>query len=157
MSPTGKNLPAKVLIVGPISSMIELQLLNTGLSTIRIAGNDPIHAACEAMEFRYKISPDSMEGKETIMIVSADEYTECIPAAYYSAHMGVPMLFTYRDNLPEITKQKLIKYNDKNILVISSEQTISDHVLNKIRLRTFWAQKKNPCKHFILFTRVFLI
>ena len=104
LSPTGKNVPAKVLIVGPISSMIELQLLKVGLSVIRVTGNDPVQAASEAMEFRYEMAPESMEGKENIMIVSADNYTESIPAAYYSAHMGVPILFTYRDKLPEITK-----------------------------------------------------
>jgi putative cell wall-binding protein len=133
LSPTGKNLPAKVLIVGPISPIIELQLLNAGLSAIRITGNDPIYAASEAMEFRYKMAPESMEGKGNIMIVSANDYTESIPAAYYSAHMGVPILFTYKDKLPEITKQKLIKYKDENIFVIGGEQTITDQVLNEIR------------------------
>lgn len=132
LSPTGKNVPAKVLIVGPISPMIEMQLLNAGLSSIRITGNDPIRAASEAMEFRYKITPGTMEDKENIMIVSADNYTECIPAAYYSAHMGVPILFTYKDNLPGITKQKLIKYINKNIFIIGSKQTISDQVLTEI-------------------------
>ena len=74
------------------------------MSVIRVTGNDPVQAASEAMEFRYEMAPESMEGKENIMIVSADNYTESIPAAYYSAHMGVPILFTYRDKLPEITK-----------------------------------------------------
>jgi hypothetical protein len=85
------------------------------------------------MEFRYKMAPESMEGKENIMIVSADDYTESIPAAYYSAHMGVPILFTYKDKLPEITKQKLIKYKNKNMFIIGSEQTISHLVFNEIQ------------------------
>jgi hypothetical protein len=133
LSPTGKNVPAKVLIVGPISTMVELQLLNAGLSSIRITGTDPIRAAGEAMEFRYKMAPGSMEGKGNVMIVSADDYTESIPAAYYSAHMGVPILFTYRDKLPEITKQKLIKYNSKNMFIVGNEKTISNKVFNEIQ------------------------
>ncbi|MCB2292784.1 cell wall-binding repeat-containing protein [Clostridium algoriphilum] len=133
LSPTGKDVPAKVLIVGPVAPIIELQLLNAGLSVIRITGNNPIRAASEAMEFRYKMAPDSMEGNKNIMIVSADDHTESVPAAYYSAHMGVPILFTYRDKLPEITKQKLIKYNNKNIFIIGGEQTISDKVFNEIQ------------------------
>ena len=116
LSPTGENVPAKILLIGPIAPIIEIQLLSAGLSTIRITGNDPIQAAGEAMEFRYTMAPDSMEGNKNIMIVSADDHTESIPAAYYSAHMGVPILFTYRDKLPEITKQQLIKYNNKNML-----------------------------------------
>jgi len=133
LSPTGKDVPAKILIVGPILKVVELQLINAGLSAIRITGKDPIGAASEAMEFRYKMAPESMEGKENIMIVSADDHTESIPAAYYSAHMGVPILFTYKDELPEITKQKLIKYNNKNIFIIGSEQTISDKTFNEIQ------------------------
>lgn len=133
LSPTGKDVPAKILIVGPIAPIIEFQLLNAGLSTIRITGNNPIIAASEAMEFRYKMAPESMESNENIMIVSANNYTESIPAAYYSAHMGVPILFTYRDKLPEITKQKLIKYNNKNIFIIGGEQAISDEVFNEIQ------------------------
>ncbi len=133
LSPTGKNVPAKILIVGPIAPIIELQLLNAGLSVIRITENNPIRAAIEAMEFRYKIAPESMEGTKNIMIVSADDHTESIPAAYYSAHMGVPILFTYRNKLPEITKHQLIKYNNKNMFVIGSEQTISDEVFNEIQ------------------------
>lgn len=132
LSPTGKNVPAKILIVGPVSQIIEWQLLNAGLSAIRITGNDPIHAASEAMEFRYEMTPESREGRENIMIVSANDYKECIPASYYSAHMGVPILFTYRDELPWVTKEKLIKYNDKNVFIIGGEQTISNHVLNEI-------------------------
>ena len=134
LSPTGKNVPAKILIVGPISSMIEIQLLNSGFSVIRITtGKDPIHAAGEVMEFRYKITSESMEGKENVMIVSADNFTESIPAAYYSAHMGVPILFTYKYKLPEITRQKLVKYNTKNIFIIGGEQTISNQVFNEIQ------------------------
>jgi len=133
LSPTGENVPAKILIVGPIAPIIELQLLNAGLSVIRITGSNPIRSASEAMEFRYTMAPDSMEGTKNIMIVSADDHTESIPAAYYSAHMGVPILFTYRDKLPEITKQQLIKYNNKNMLVIGGEQTISDEVFNEIQ------------------------
>ena len=109
-------------IVGPIAPIIELQLLNAGLSVIRITGNNPIRAASEAMEFRYKMAPESMEGNKNIMIVSADDHTESIPAAYYSAHMGVPILFTYKDKLPEITKQQLIKYNNKNMLLGVNKQ-----------------------------------
>ncbi|SHJ92517.1 Putative cell wall binding repeat 2 [Clostridium cavendishii DSM 21758] len=133
LSPTGKNVPAQVLIVGPISTVIEVQLLNSGLSVTRITGNDPIIAATEAMEFRYSIPSASMEGNKNLMIVSAENFKEAIPAAYFSAHMGVPILFTYKNKLPEATKQKLIKYNDKNVFIIGSELIISNEVLNEIK------------------------
>lgn len=133
LSPTGKNVPAKVIIVGPVSYMVEMQLRNAGLSAIRIGGYDPIFTAGEALEFRYMIPPESKEGMENIMVVPVESPTGCIHAAYFSAHMGVPILFSYRDRLPEITRQKLNKYNDRNVFVISSERGISDQVLDEIK------------------------
>lgn len=133
LTPTGKNVPAKVIIVGPVSYMVEMQLRNAGLSTIRLGGCDPIFTAGEALEFRYHIPSESKEGMENIMIVPIESPTGCIHAAYFSAHMGVPILFSYRDGLPEITRQKLNKYNDRNVFVIPGERGISDQVLGEIR------------------------
>ncbi|MEY8001777.1 hypothetical protein AB8U03_16565 [Clostridium sp. Mt-5] len=133
LSPTGKNVPAKVIIVGPISSTVEMELRNIGLSTIRVGGYDPIFTAGEALEFRYWIPSESKEGMENIMVVPVESPTECIHAAYFSAHMGVPILFSYRDKLPEITRQKLNKYKDRNVFIISSTHGISDQVLNEIK------------------------
>jgi hypothetical protein len=133
LAPTGRNVPAKVLIVGPVSPVIEMQLMNAGLSTFRVTGNDPVAAAGEALEFRYAIPPQSMEGLQNIMIVPFENPIGCIHAAYFSAHMGVPILFTYKEKLPEATRQKLVKYNDKNVFVIGGERSVSNVVLDEIR------------------------
>ncbi len=133
LSPTGRNVPAKVIIVGPISLSVELYLRNNGLSTIRIPGNDPVTSAANMLEFRYSIPPDSMEGNKNLMVVPMESPIGCIHAAYFSAHMGVPILFTLKDSLPELTRQKISRYNDKNVFIIGSEHAISDQVLNDIR------------------------
>ena len=44
-------------------------MLFAGLSFIRVTGNDPIQAASEAMEFRYKMSPESIVSKENILLL----------------------------------------------------------------------------------------
>jgi hypothetical protein len=133
LSPTGNVVPAKVIIVGPISAAVETQLARAGLPTVRIVGNDPFTAAAEAMEFRYKYPPDSMEGMENIMVVPADSPVIYPHAAYYSAHMGVPILFCYKDRLPEVTKQKLTKYRDKNVFIIADENMVTERVIEEIR------------------------
>jgi len=133
LSPTGLNVPAKVIIVGPICPAVEMQLRNAGLSTIRVIGRDPVDTAGEALEFRYKVASKTSEGSDNIMIVPADSPTGCLHAAYFTAHMGVPILFSYEDRLPEATRGKLIKYNDKNVFVIAGKHLISDEVLNEIR------------------------
>lgn len=133
LSPTGKNVPARIIIVGPISYSVEAQLRNVGFSTIRVMGNDPVSTAGEAMEFRYRIPPESMEGMENIIVVPYDSPTGCVHAAYFSAHMGVPILFTFQNSLPEVTRQKISKYNDKNVFVIGSERLISNQVVNEIK------------------------
>lgn len=133
LSPTGKNVPAKIIIVGPVSYYVEMQLRNAGFSTIRILGADPVSTAGEAMEFRYRIPPESMEGLENIMVVPYESPIGCIHAAYFSAHMGVPILFTFNDRLPAVTRQKINKYNDKNVFVIASERSVSNQVINEIK------------------------
>lgn len=133
LSPTGRNVPAKVLIVGPISQAVEIQLNYIGLSTNRITGTNPIEAAGEAMEFRYSIPPASMEGLENIMLVSAEDHRESILAAYFAAHMGVPILFTYKGYLPDVTIVKLNKFKNKNVFIIGNEHTVSKQVLNRVK------------------------
>lgn len=133
LSPTGNYVPAKILIVGPISQLVETYLNYIGFSTKRITGVNPISAAGESLEFRYSIPPESMEGQENIIIVSAENHRESVLAAYFSAHMGVPILFTYRNMLPSVTEEKLNKYKNKNVFLIGNEYTISNQVLNKIK------------------------
>ncbi len=133
LAPTGQGLPAQVLVVGPVSGFVERQLLDYGLSTVRITGADSITAAGEAMEFRYQIPPNSEAGVKNIMLVSAEDFAECIPAAYFSAHMGVPILFVFYDSIPEVTRKKLTKYSDKNVFIIGSQRTVSDVVYREVK------------------------
>lgn len=133
LSPTGINVPAKVIIVGPVSYSIEMQLRNLGISTVRVGGYDPVFTAAEALEFRYTSLPESKTGRDNIMVVPVEKPDECLHAAYFSAHMGTPILFAKRDSLPDLTRQKLIKYKDKNVFVIASENGISNGVLNDIK------------------------
>lgn len=133
LSPTGLNVPAKVIIVGPICPAVEMQLRNAGFSTIRVIGRDPIHTAAEALEFRYKSVSNLNDDSNNIMIVPADSPAASLHAAYYTAHMGTPILFSYKDILPEATREKLIKYSDKNVFVIAGKHLISDEVLDEIQ------------------------
>lgn len=96
LAPTGNNVPAKVLIVGSISRMVESQLSDAALTFIRITGVDPILAAYEVLEFRYQLPPESMMERTTIMIASVDDDTESIPAAYYSAIWEFQFFFLLR-------------------------------------------------------------
>lgn len=133
LSPSGKNLPGKVILVGPISPVIENQIKAAGFTTVRIGSKDPIETAGDVLEFRYRIPPQDMEGKTNIMIVSPEDYREAIPAGYFSAHMGVPILFAYRNKLPDVTRNKLMKYKNRNVYVVGSQNSISNGVLNEIR------------------------
>jgi len=53
------------------------------------------------------------EGMENIMIVAVESSLECIHAAYFSAHMGVPILFSCRTKLPGIIKSYILELNPK--------------------------------------------
>lgn len=132
LSPTGKNAPAKIIIIGPVYPLVENTLQNAGFSTFTIERDDPFNTAGEVLELRYQIPSASKEGNENIMLVSGEDYSECLHAAYFSAHMGVPFLFTYKNELPQVTRQKLQKYNTKNVFIIGSEHTVSNKVFNEV-------------------------
>lgn len=133
LSPTGRNLPAKILIAGPISVFAESQLRSKGLTTFRVTGDNPVEGAAEALEFRYRIPPEDMSGMKNIIIVSAEYYGEAVPAAYFAAHMGTPILFSFKNSLPEATRKKLMKYNDRNVYILGGANIISEDVIRSIR------------------------
>ncbi|MDF2519539.1 MAG: hypothetical protein K0R84_167 [Clostridia bacterium] len=133
LDPTGKNVPAKVIAVGPLSPMIKTQLDNIGYSSVRIGSADVFETAAQAMEFRYRIPPEGMEGKINIIVASAEEPSEGIAGAYFSAHMGVPILLTRQNALPQVIRRKLEKYSDKNVYIMGSEKAVSAAVENEIR------------------------
>jgi len=137
LAPTGGESPAQVIIVGPIAETVQNQLERAGLSVHRIEGDDPFTAAAGALELRYEHPQQSVQSIENIMLMAADSPDVCMHAAYYAAHMGVPILFTLKDRLPDATREKLLKYNNRNVFLIANERMISESVMEEVKQLTY--------------------
>lgn len=103
LAPTGEKVPAKVLLVGPISYGLDEQLKMAGLTTYRVTDSEDVYKAClDINQFRLNtLPPSSMEGNKDIMVMSGVDYSEGIPATYYAAHMGVPIIIVQSNIIPQ--------------------------------------------------------
>lgn len=135
LAPTGQNVPAQVLIIGPISQGIEYVLMNSGLSTYRITSSEDIYTACaETVEFRFNVVPSISEfGRKTIMVVSGQDYSEGICATYYAAHADIPIIMVQRDSIPNAIINLIQNNRGINYYIVGSQLTVSQNVENQLR------------------------
>ncbi|MDF2676117.1 MAG: hypothetical protein K0Q97_409 [Bacillota bacterium] len=135
LAPTGENVPAQVLIVGPISQGIEYVLMSSGLSTYRITSSEDVYTACaETVDFRFNVVPSVSEiGKKTIMVISGQDYSEGICASFYAAHADVPIILVQQNSIPQVILNFLQSNKGKNFYIVGSPLTISESVEYQIR------------------------
>ena len=67
------------------------------------------------------------------MIVSSEDYREGLSACAWAAHMGEPILFTTRNELPPYTKNVIQQTRNANVYILGSTNTISSAVEQEIR------------------------
>jgi len=137
LSPSGGEAPAQAIMVGPIAETVQKQLESTGYTVRHIEGGDPFTAAAEVLEFRNAFPPRSMAGNENIILMAADSPDVCLHTAYYAAHSGVPILFTLKDRLPDVTRNMLLKYNNRNVFLVANERMISNGVMEEVKQLTY--------------------
>ncbi|MDC3413866.1 cell wall-binding repeat-containing protein [Aquibacillus sp. 3ASR75-11] len=135
LEPTGENVPAQVILLGPISQKVEIELQRYGISTMRIGSSDIFQTAAQAAYFRLvTIPPKANIGKHHIIVASAEDGAEALPAPYYSAHQGVPIIFVYKNSIPEASRWVMEQFPDRTFTIFGSEKTISRSVENKMKL-----------------------
>ncbi len=115
----------QVFLVGNISRNVERELNQLGLSTYFITGRNHYETACEVLKARPEF--------KNIIIMSGEDYSEGIAAAYYSAHHGDPILFVKKDNIPASTLTTLKKLHHVNVYILGSTKTVLKTVEETIR------------------------
>jgi putative cell wall-binding protein len=126
LSPKGYN-GIKVFLVGNISRNIEMQLNAMGYKTKHIYGRNHYETACQIPGYR--------EHFKNVLLVSGEDFSEGMPAAYWSAHHGDPILFVKKDVIPGCTLETLKKLPEINVYIIGSAKTISkavDQTISKL-------------------------
>jgi putative cell wall-binding protein len=119
LSPKGYK-GIQVFLVGDISRNIEMQINVMGYRTRHIYGRNHYETACQIPNFR--------EDFKNVLLVSGEEFSEGLPAAYWSAHHGDPILFVKKDSVPDCTLETLRKLREINVYIIGSTKTISKAV-----------------------------
>lgn len=135
LDPTGEGVPAKVLIAGPVSLGVENYLKSFGLTTYKITDTDNVYnASAEIANFRLNIVPTtSQEVTQDIIVISGQYYGEGIPATFYAAHMGTPIILVQKDFIPQSIVNFISNNPSKNYYLLGSELTIGQNVEQQIR------------------------
>lgn len=134
LAPSGQGVPAQVFLVGPFSESVIAVLRANGFSTYHINGRDVFETAAKAAYFRLALVPSmSTAHQSSIFIASADTGSEALPACYYSAHAGIPILFVKRDSIPYATRWAINQFANSAFTLFGSENTISSKVEQEIK------------------------
>lgn len=124
LRPKGVN-GIKVFIVGGISYNVDRQLAMWGLGTKRITGINPFDTAAKAAEY--------LNYPKNIMIVSGEDYREGLSACAWAAHMGEPILFTLKYQLPSYTRNVIQSTKNPSVFIIGSTATVSNEVETELK------------------------
>jgi hypothetical protein len=134
LDPRGEDLPAQILLVGPFATAVERELEARGYKTLRFVGENIYELAAKIAMFRLKEFPiPEKNGEKHLLIVSGETGIEALPAVYYSAHSGIPIVFVKRTAIPRATKKLLENLANCNVTIFGSEKTISKDVEREIR------------------------
>jgi putative cell wall-binding protein len=127
LRPTGKNLPAQVIVVGSLPAMIDYEVQQLGFTVCRINGGEPAATAALIWEI---VGP-----KCNVILTSGETFEEALPAGGWAAHMGDPILLTCRNNLPMATAEA-IRRKQPNVFILGSTKTIAAEVEEQVRYLT---------------------
>jgi putative cell wall-binding protein len=119
LSPKG-HMGIQIFLVGDISGNVEMQLNLMGYRTKHVSGRNHYETACQIPSYRHHF--------ENVIIVSGEDFSEGIPAAFWSAHHGDPILFVKKYVIPSCTLQSLKKMDKVNVYILGSTETISKAV-----------------------------
>nr|WP_300095803.1 cell wall-binding repeat-containing protein [Sedimentibacter sp.] len=134
MGPTGNEVPAQVLIAGPISNSVENMLKMEGLTVYRITDEEDVYESCiHIADFRLnEIPSESEEGRRDIIVISGQDYSEGITASFYAAHKGTPIILVEQDIIPEPVMNFINNNKDKNYYILGNEKTVGPEVEEEI-------------------------
>lgn len=118
LSPEGID-GIQVILVGDISQRISLVLANYGYHAAQVAGSNHFETACLI---------STMRDYDNIIIISGEDYSEGIMAAYWSAHHGDPILYVEKNTIPSCTFDIINSKDEINIYILGSVNTVSNEI-----------------------------
>lgn len=114
----------QIFIAGGISYGVEHYLNNLGFKTKRVSGMNSYETAAKVAEY--------LNYPQNIMIIPSEDYREGMSACAMAAHMGEPILFASRNELPSYTRDVIQKTKNASVYILGSTNAISPHVEHEI-------------------------
>ncbi|CAM3544073.1 cell wall-binding repeat-containing protein [Brevibacillus invocatus] len=128
LSPIGNQLPAQVLLIGPVNSDVQREIQALGLSTYRIGNQDPYQTSLEVSQFRLLHPSAAQQGRENVFLLSGETFAETMFVPNYSMHQGIPVLLTEKNNVPAPIQHFFSMHPDLNVYIVGTFETVSQHV-----------------------------
>lgn len=130
LKPSGNDVPAQIILIGDFHPSVIQHFHSNGYSTLHFNHHDPFVQSIHILKWREQLIPKMMPEMVTdnTFLISVENEIDALAAYGFCAHMGTPILYTYKDSLPTLTEQLLQQESHRNITIMGSEKVISKKV-----------------------------
>lgn len=125
-----------------------------GAKVLEIRGSGPAPLAAEVDAQRAKLT--DVEHPDHLLVVSSSEPGYAMPAAFWAARSGDPILFADGDEVPEETLEVVERHPDAPVYVLGPESVISQEALKALAKKgasVTRVGKEDPIENAIDFAR----
>lgn len=121
---------------GAVSSRIEEQIVEGGMKTIRLSGNNRYETAVAINEAIPFTSTEAM-------IASGENFPDALSIAPYAGQMNTPVLFVKKSEVPKEVTSYLSEHNIKDSYTIGGEGVITDSTVQSLGVPNTRVSGKN--------------
>ncbi|PAV28297.1 hypothetical protein CIL05_16810 [Virgibacillus profundi] len=111
---------------GAISEDVETELHAAGVDVRRIAGETRFETAAFIAE---EVSPG---GADQVVITNGMDFPDAVSVASHAAKIGMPILLTYSDRLPEATADALENISATETIVVGGYEVVEEEVFAEL-------------------------
>lgn len=126
--------PSKIILVGGtavLSAEIENTLRQSYHQVVRYAGTDRYETAAQIAE--------AVGSNGAAAVVNGDVYQDAMTISSYAASQGIPILFTKKDALPDVTTNTLASLSVNRTIVTDGTGVVSAEVFGQLPSPTRYA------------------
>lgn len=128
----GKPLRAQVFVVGPFDPGVAQAVERMGYRVLQISAASPAELAAKSLDFRLNLNRQIGKRTRDVLIGNAEDCRDIVPGAGFSAHSGIPILFTSKSEVPVATREALTALGNPDIHIIATTGTVTEDVQSSL-------------------------
>ena len=97
----------------------------------RIQGANRVETAIEASKELYKTSANA------VVLANAERYTDILAASPFAVQEEAPILFTYKDKLPESTLKEIERLGTKKVYISGGYSAVSKKIVDTLKSKGY--------------------